>query len=133
MARVYRVGESRTILWLTRFNPRQISLFSSNLDVDFRVDLNDRLVDQGEPLTDVRTRKLIQTFSAMDNSANARHAPIKAVVQVIGMHVTDEMIEAAKPILSASQLFALRALQIAQQNPDRSTVGSPNTTSTPFH
>jgi hypothetical protein len=89
------------------------------------VDFNDRLVDRGEPLTDAQTRELIRTFSAMDNPANARLAPIKAGVQVIGMRVTDKMVEAAKSVLSASQLSALHTLQIAQQNPERSTIGSP--------
>jgi hypothetical protein len=97
------------------------------------VDFNDRLVDQGEPLSDLQTRKLIQSFSAMDDSADARHAPIAAVVQVIGMHVTDKMIDGARSILSPSQLSALRALQIAQQIPDRSTMGAPNKTPAASH
>jgi hypothetical protein len=97
------------------------------------VDFNDQLVDQGEPLSDVQTRKLIHSFSALDHSANARHAPIAAVVQVIGMHLTDEMIDGARSILSPSQLSALRALQIAQRIPDRSTMGSLNKTPVTLH
>lgn len=96
-------------------------------------DFNDRLIDQGDPLTDVQTRKLIQTLNAMDTPASKRRAPIKAVVQVIGMRVTDEMVDAASSILSASQLSALRSLQIAQQQPERSTIGSSKTTSVGVH
>jgi len=89
-------------------------------------ELNDDLVDRGEPLSDAQTLSLIQTFATLtDGPERARHAPVVAVVNVVGMHVTPGMVDAARSILSPTQLAALEALRVRQQTPPHTTIGSP--------
>jgi hypothetical protein len=88
-------------------------------------ELNDDLVDRGEALTDAQTLSLVQTFAAIDSPEHVRRAPISAVVQVVGMPVTPGMVDAARSILSPTQLAALEALRLRQQTPPRTTIGSP--------
>lgn len=88
--------------------------------------VNDRAIDAGEPLTDAQVKLLTQTYLGLQSPGVARRAPIKTVLQLIGMPVTDEVIAASRPILSPTQLAALAVVQSAQRMPNTATVGGPS-------
>jgi hypothetical protein len=92
--------------------------------------LCDRSADAGAPIADAQITQLSQVYLTLQSPENARRAPIKAVLQLIGMPVTEQMIDASRSILSAPQLAALVEVRNAQHSPARDTVGSPGVSMT---